>query len=439
MRRLASKIRLIFPLAAIWSGAASAGYFEWQAVELPVSSGAACGDGSPYRFFVNRTPLTTKTVVIFEGGGACWAQNSCLGKNGLAASASNPNGIAKDYMSRLTPSQPNAAGSALGKINLSFFGLITPFATRINPLTSVQTQSWNIVYVPYCTGDVHTGNSTKIYSDADPELPRVQYHRGYLNAKGVTNWMASNLPRPEKLLVTGFSAGGVGSQAAYPTIRDQLKPKRSALLADAGPLMWAPTNGDPAQYPSIPLHNTVRQAWGYDTPTGIISELTAKYPGKGNPSNLGTFVPAIASLYPNDRFAMAVFQQDLIFSGFSYSSFFPEISGEADEAKRSSMLVSKWNQDLKQLIKSVENTANIGWYVPYGRNLLDSHCLTTFTFNGTAIKEAKIDDVGVLVDNLINGAGAPIRKVEVAKEMQSPTGIAFLDNLIGKAFELLLG
>ena len=37
---------------------AQAGYFQWEMVELPPESGAACGNGSPYRFFVNRTPFS---------------------------------------------------------------------------------------------------------------------------------------------------------------------------------------------------------------------------------------------------------------------------------------------------------------------------------------------------------------------------------------------
>ncbi|MEY2843949.1 MAG: hypothetical protein RI920_1986, partial [Pseudomonadota bacterium] len=38
---------------------AHAAYLKWEAVELPASSGASCGNGTPYRFFVNRSPFTT--------------------------------------------------------------------------------------------------------------------------------------------------------------------------------------------------------------------------------------------------------------------------------------------------------------------------------------------------------------------------------------------
>jgi hypothetical protein len=69
-------VGLLLALATPW---AAAGYFQWDMVELPAASGAACGDGSPYRFFVNRTPLSKNLVAVFEGGGACWDQNACLG------------------------------------------------------------------------------------------------------------------------------------------------------------------------------------------------------------------------------------------------------------------------------------------------------------------------------------------------------------------------
>jgi hypothetical protein len=62
--------------------------------------GAACGDGSPYRFFVNRTPLSKDIVISYEGGGACWDQKACLGEGHL--SAANPNGFPPTTCSRRT-------------------------------------------------------------------------------------------------------------------------------------------------------------------------------------------------------------------------------------------------------------------------------------------------------------------------------------------------
>jgi hypothetical protein len=184
---------------------ASADYFRWEMVELPASSGAACGNGTPYRFFVNRTPLSRDLVLVYEGGGACWDQKACLGEGSLGAA--NPDGIPPDYMQQL---------------NTAAFGLVTPFSSRNDPFQAVQTQSWNIVYLPYCTGDVHSGSKIRSYNDAYPDTPRVQYHQGQANIRGAAQWLRDSLGRPNKLLLTGFSAGGVGSTVTYDLVRTAL-------------------------------------------------------------------------------------------------------------------------------------------------------------------------------------------------------------------------
>ncbi len=436
--RVRGKSAWVLGAALALTTSAGASYFHWELVELPASSGASCGNGSPYRFFVNRTPFTTHTVVMFEGGGACWDQKGCEGLRGLAHSASNPNGIPTNYLTSLTPNQPNPTGSPLGKTNLSMLGVVTPFTARLHPLQRVQTQKWNIVYLPSFTGDVHTGNSVQVYTDRDASKPRVQHHKGYLNVKAASAWLAANLPQPGKLLVTGFSAGGVGSQAAYPTLRTALQPKQSALLADSGPLAWAPSDGDAERYPSLPLHRKVRVTWGFDRPDGILTETLNRYPGVGDPKNLGSFLPAISRIFPSDRVGITLLQQDIIFPGFSYDEFHPDIQQAPDDATRNALRTRKWNQDTRMLVDSVRQTTNVGWYLPYGRNLADSHCTTFLTFSGTAIAEAGLPHVGAMVDNLIDGKGTPIRAEETAQVMQSPTGVSLIDKLINGYFDSLL-
>ncbi|GAB6417836.1 hypothetical protein bcgnr5379_61530 [Bacillus cereus] len=46
-------------------------YYQWQTVQLPAETGAICGNGSPYKIFVNRVPNTTNTIIYMEGGGFC--------------------------------------------------------------------------------------------------------------------------------------------------------------------------------------------------------------------------------------------------------------------------------------------------------------------------------------------------------------------------------
>ncbi|MBM7093074.1 hypothetical protein JTP67_32135, partial [Streptomyces sp. S12] len=77
-------------------------YYQWQTVQLPAETGAICGNGSPYKIFVNRVPNTTNTIIYMEGGGACWDYASCTGATGVRG-ARNPNGVPDDYMKLLNP------------------------------------------------------------------------------------------------------------------------------------------------------------------------------------------------------------------------------------------------------------------------------------------------------------------------------------------------
>jgi hypothetical protein len=401
---------------------ASAGYYTWDTVTADTATGAACSNGTPYRFFVNRALFTSKTVIVFEGGGACWQQKPCQGlfKVGILG-ATNPNGIATDYMTNVISSVLNQ-GAAMG-------GLITPFSMRLDPLQSVQTQSWNIVYVPYCTGDVHTGNKVAVYDDADAANPTAYFHRGYPNAKALAAWLGKNLPNQSQVLVTGFSAGGVGSTAAYDAIRTAMKPKKSALLADSGPLMQAPRNGSSDAYPSVRLHNKIRDVWGYDLPDGIVTQLINKYPGFGDPNNLGSLTTALAQAYPQDRFNISTFQMDGIFSAFSYTSFYPEVLAAPSGPQRDALLKAKWVPEVQNWVNAVKPYGNVGYYIPYQREMIKSHTLTLLTFGGTAIAEANIKDLGVVVDNLISGTGTPIRAWETAKNVQNTPNDSWFDQL----------
>jgi hypothetical protein len=407
-------------LSLITGVAAQAAYLKWEMVELPASSGASCGNGTPYRFFVNRSPLTTKTVVMYEGGGACWEKGSCENKAGTLLAAVNPDGIPANYLQDWN--------------RQAHLGLVTPFTARIDPIASVQTQSWNIVYLTYCTGDVHTGNKVTTYTDETGSI--AWYHRGGVNAKAVTAWMAANMPKPEVLLLTGFSAGGTGSTANFPQMRTTLGAKNAALLADSGPLFWAPRGSSPEQSPSLPLHDKIREVWGLDGPHGIVTNLIAKYPAAGDLNNLGSLAGGLNKIFPNDRLGYALFQEDGVYSAFSYEKFFPDISQAPTPEDRLANLNKRWRQDIGNLISHLPSSPNLGYYVPNYRQINMSHCLTIVTFGDTGIKEQNLQDVGTFVDNLLDFSGKKpvIRAVELNRKPEPATTVSDLvARLIGKA------
>jgi Pectinacetylesterase len=394
--RLLNRVRLaLWALVAtgLWPAVAQAGYYQWDAVTLPVVTGASCGNGTPYRFFVNRAWRAKDTVVVLEGGGACWDQASCEGTGPL--SASNPDGVDTDYMR----SSSNAA-----------FGLITPFISRLNVLERVRTQGWNMVYLPNCTGDAHTGNQVQVYDDARPDTPRVQYHRGQANLRAAAAWIGSSL-RTRELLITGFSAGAVGATAGYPILRDAIAPSgKATLLADSGPLFSAPRQADPAAYPSLPLHQRIRTVWGLDTPEGLLATSLNALPGF-SPDDLGSVPGALALRYPQDRFAYMSFIRDETFSAFSYAKFDPAVSAMADEASRLPLLLASWERDLNRWVETLQPHGNVSWHLPYFRNFAGSHCLTVVDFSGTGIEEVGLGSIQPFINNALD-RGEPMRHVE---------------------------
>jgi hypothetical protein len=400
-------------------GLTQAGYFQWDMVELPASSGASCGNGTPYRIFVNRTPFTRDTVVMYEGGGACWDQQSCLGVGHL--SASNPDGIPPDYLTSLTTAA---------------YGLVTPFTSRVDPFQGAPTQSWNMVYVPYCTGDIHTGSALKVYSDSDPANPRVQHFAGQANIRAAAQWLRANTGRPNNLLVTGFSAGGAGSTATYALLRDTLQPTgRAQLLADSGPLFPAQRGGTSDQWPSLPLHEKIRGEWGLDTPGGLISSF-ANLAGF-DPNNIGTVNRALSMRYPQDRLGYLLFQMDENFSAFSYEKFYPEIYNETDPDKKKALINAKWKQDISQWLPVLQAQPNIGYHVAFWRSFNESHCLTIVDFVNTGIEEVGLNSISPFIDNTLNRSAPPMRNVEqdqVTDYSRPPSLAQILVTIILKLF-----
>jgi Pectinacetylesterase len=395
---------------ALWlpAGWAAAAYYVWETVTLPAATGAACGNGTPYRFFVNRALFTSDITITFEGGGACWDQEACEGKGDY--SASNPDGIPANYMSL-----PNAAAG----------GLVTPFSARLDPFQGVQTQGDNLVYMPYCTGDVHTGNATVVYDDADPRNPRVQYHQGQANIKAAADWLKTHLGRPDRLVLTGFSAGGVGATANYAIARDILQPRgRTTLLADSGPLFNAPRGSTKEAHPSLPLHEKIRATWGLDGPQGLVTLLAQKLPAL-DANNMGSLNTALAAKYTKDRFGYMLFQEDGIFSAFSYLDFFPDIAGDPDPKRRADRLNALWRQDIAQSLPQLDAQPNIAHHIPFYRNFNEAHCLTIVDFSGTGIEEAGIADLTPFIDKNLERK-AVLRTVEQdqVSDLSRPVSLA---------------
>ncbi|HEX6243765.1 MAG TPA: pectin acetylesterase-family hydrolase [Polyangiales bacterium] len=309
----------------------SEGCGSWVKLEPP---GAQCSNGSQYKFFVNLSSSSNNLLVMFEGGGACWDYASC---SGGARGAANRNGISDTHMERT-----------------QFMNLLR--RDEQNPL-----KDWNLVFLPYCTGDVHTGHKVANYEAPDGGEPLTYRHWGHDNTLAVVDWIKQRFSDVPQLLVTGYSAGGIGALQNYLHLREALPGVQCGyLLNDSGPAFHS-------DGPSKQVQAATRAAWGVDA---LLDELKGQLPIsiddiKQDAARLNT---ALADKYPRDRLAMTVYEMDLNYSLYSYERFFPGIS-EAE-------VHEKWSGELDHLLDTFETRANLGYFVPYFRSDNCSHCVS---------------------------------------------------------------
>jgi hypothetical protein len=322
-------------------------YDEWIKVE---PEGAVCGDGSQYKFFVNYSNQSDDLVFVLEPGGACWDFESCTGQAGIRGAA-NPNGIPDDHY-ELAP-------------------FISPFLQR-NDVTT-PTHDFNMVYVPYCTGDVHTGNNVIEYDDPLGEQASVTFHHaGHDNMQKVISWVDGQFTHVPRMLVTGCSAGGAGSITNYYFIRNGITAaEQGYLIDDSGPIF--PSDGF-----SGPLHTKIRASWNVDS---ILTELPAGF----DPEDFGTINTALADEFPDDRLATTYFRRDMNFSLYSYERFYGEPWPTKDE------VMEMWESDTQRLLDVYGSRDNLYYYIPYWRALNDSHCTTLISFPGSEIQDHDMD------------------------------------------------
>jgi len=231
--------------------------------------------------------------------------------------------------------------------------------------TNIVTNGWDMVYVPYCTGDVHVGNRVATYTDPTGVNPPLTFrHNGYNNSVAIANFLHTRFPTINKLLVTGFSAGGVASSATFYNVRRTLNPTKAYLLNDSGPLF--PAAG--ATSNSKPLHSLITTAWNLPS---VFSQLPASF----SQSDFGTMNSMVATQFPNDRLAYTGFSSDYNFSRFSYERFYPGITKDG--------VLAKWRADQTNLINQLKTFPNYSYHVPWSRPINDSHCVSIITFMGS--------------------------------------------------------
>ncbi|WP_323847339.1 pectin acetylesterase-family hydrolase [Microbulbifer magnicolonia] len=386
-----------------------ADYDNWQRVDVPASTGAMCGNGSPYKFFVHRVPDTSNTIFYFEGGGACWDYESCSGQAGIRG-ARNPNGIPDNYVQNINLLDfQNSANLATAAVS--------PLIYTHHPYNQFKTGEWNLVYVPYCTGDIYVGDKTEIYEDPTGQnADLVWHHNGLRNVQAVTSWVKNNLQKPKQMVAAGCSAGSIGALLNYSKLRGDMNVDYGYLIDDSGPLYRAPlASSDSTRYPSAPLHNEVLDSWTTFTPGGDpsaenpINMLASITPGFDN-DELASLYAALSNKFPGDRLGITHFLADGNFSSYSYERFHEDIYSDPDAASRLKKLRQKWQYDThNNLIPLLEQTSNWGYYFPMYRDFNESHCTTILDLEYGEIAEHGLV-LRDFLNNIVNYRGGAVMR-----------------------------
>ncbi len=233
---------------------------EW--VWVPIE-GMSCGDGSPSGVGVRFTGKSRNLVIWFQGNGVCYDAKSCAIFGNLLV------GMGPDPLDHMW----------WGDANQGHTGIFDPDDTT-NPF-----RDDNFVVLPHCTVDGHTADKQTAY----PLLPVYEQH-GYRNATVATRRIAATFPDATRVVVAGFSAGGIGATANYHQIASAFEARglpSPFLIADSGPLMRDP-------YLSQIARNDLRSGWGLDdTVYQVCADCAVQGPGAA--------YQAIAARHPGVR------------------------------------------------------------------------------------------------------------------------------------------
>lgn len=242
---------------------------QWTWVDFPDS---ACGNGAPTGIGVNLTGRSTDLLIYLQGGGACWNQYTCY-TLGTAAHLS-AGYTANDF-----------AGEATVQ---------SPIFSRTDATSPFKNASY--VFVPYCTGDLHSGAAVTSYA-ADAGT----HHVGAQNLDAFLHRLTATLPSTTRVWLSGSSAGGYGAQMQYVRVVQAFPQAEVHVLADGAQIVPIA----PAQWQEMST------AWNVSLPAACTDCS----------SDLRALLDLLFTSYPTRRFALLASTQDqTLRTYFQYSA-----------------------------------------------------------------------------------------------------------------------
>jgi hypothetical protein len=273
VRRALSAGLVVFLAACGGGGGGTSSTFppdQWTWVDV---QGTRCADGTTTGIAVNPAPGASMVLLFLAGGGACWGDGDFACSTGAA--------------------EPGPYGEA--ELRLDEPSLDQSILDRTVDRTPAAGAT--LVYVPYCTGDVHWGASQEDLAGGGR-----WGHAGAANLKADIAWLEAHLPAPEKLMVVGSSAGGFGALLAHDLARTAWPQAKGYLVDDSGP----PLVGDavPAE-----LRSAWYASWNLDATLGPLCGVACQ-------DDLSEVVAVLRAKYPDDRLALVSSLRDVAMTSF---------------------------------------------------------------------------------------------------------------------------
>lgn len=300
----------------------------WEEIEL--GGETLCSDGSRYAIY-RQNGASDNLHIFFSPGGACWDAESCE----KAIHWKNPEKSADDGI---------YYADALD-INYSVYQ--TGIFRKEDQRNAFR--DWNKVFISYCSGDVHIGNSTQEYIN-DAGTKRTIIHRGQKNSFAALNWIKKNFKNPEKILISGESAGGHGAIYYLPTVVAMYPDAKIFQLSDGNAL-------------TTERFVEITNWWGVD------AESTFGFSTTNNTMNDG-YLYAMGK-YKNNK--NIIFLQQNTIRDDAMTGFQASVS----RIPRTDAVLARWQQDMLYATKQLKKASDSNYFFWISNCHLDEKTNTT--------------------------------------------------------------
>lgn len=312
-----------------------------------------CAHGGEFAFFVSPGTVN-KLWFDLQGGGCCFDALTCL-----------------------TPIYTSTVDVTATKNMLERRGGLGSETDKRNPVAD-----WTRVFVPYCTGDAHTGNATASYG---------VHHMGRVNAFSAIDWVKEHFASTaaETIFVTGESAGAVASYVIAPWLFAAFPDAKAFHLADS----YAPVFGKTG-------YNQGWKNWNglgiYDSKAVPYLTHDELYPWRSLIAASNT--NATARAFPHATFASYISNDDSVETGFYVVE-----GGGVDGLN--------WAKAARAALQAARSAPNFASFISKGTQhvVLDSSSMWEKTSNVVGGSDAgKSVVLGDWIVSLLSGAAVPM-------------------------------